>query len=105
MLDKMRLESDGSFPKQLNYQGQPFMLKDILGDLIRDKDTGDAIQKKDTSTGRFWDKKGKEVNRRGYLVDRKGNIIDKKNKKIFAKEELDETGEIPKLFKFTIFDQ
>jgi len=45
------------------------------------------------------------VNRRGYLVDRKGNIKTRKGQKLFNKDELDETGEIPKLFKFTIFDQ
>ena len=80
-------------------------MKDVLGDLIRDKKSGDCIQKKDTGSGRYYDKKGKEVNRRGYLVDRKGNIVTRAGKKLFSKDELDTTQEIPKLFNFTILDQ
>ena len=104
-MDKCFLREDGSFPEMLNYQGQAFELLDICGDLLRDKTTGDAVQKKDTSSGKYWDKKGRQVNSRGYLVDRIGNIIDKNGHKVFDKKEIDSNGEIPKLFKFTRFDE
>ena len=73
--------------------------------MLRDKATGDAIQKKDTSSGKYWDKKGRQVSVRGYLIDRVGNVITAAGKKIFAKKELDANGEFPKLFKFTRFDE
>ena len=73
--------------------------------MLRDKATGEAIQKKDTSSGKYWDKKGKQVNVRGYLIDRAGNVVNSKGRRIFEKKELDSNGEFPKLFKFTRFDE
>ena len=73
--------------------------------MLRDKATGEAIQKKDTSSGKYWDKKGKQVNVRGYLIDRAGHVVNSKGRRIFEKKELDANGEFPKLFKFTRFDE
>lgn len=73
--------------------------------MIRDIKTGEAVLKKDTKSGRYFDKNGKEINKRGFLVDRNGNIINKKGKKIFDKSELNKHGDIPKLFQFTQFEE
>ena len=89
----------------LNYQGLPFDLKDILGEMARDPKTGEATIKKDTKSGRYFDKNGKEVNKRGYLVDRTGSVVTKKGRKVFNKSELNVHGDIPKLFAFTQFDE
>jgi len=43
--------------------------------MTRDPKSGEAAIKKDTKSGRYFDKNGKEVNKRGYLVDRTGNVI------------------------------
>jgi hypothetical protein len=79
------LKPNGEFPQLLNYQGVPFYLKDILGEMARDPRTGEATIKKDTKSGRYFDKNGKEVNKRGYLVDRNGNVVNKRGRKIFDK--------------------
>jgi hypothetical protein len=69
--------------------------------MLRDPKTGEATLKKDTKSGRYFDKNGKEVNKRGFLVDRTGNVVNKRGRKIFDKSELNEHGDIPKLFSFT----
>lgn len=73
--------------------------------MARDPKTGEATIKKDTKSGRYFDKNGKEVNKRGYLVDWTGNVVTKKGRKIFDILQLNVHGDIPKLFAFTQFDE
>jgi hypothetical protein len=62
ILDKGHLDDRGDFPKLLSYNAVSFHIKDVLGELHRDKTSGDAVHKKDICGGRYWDKLGREVN-------------------------------------------
>jgi hypothetical protein len=89
----------------MNYKGVKFYIKDVTGLLLRDAETGEPVMKKDKWNGKYWDRKGRQVNRRGYLVDMMGNVVNENGKKIFNREGLLKDGEIPKIFAFTKFNQ
>lgn len=46
------------------------------------------------------DKNLRRVNQAGWLVDEEGNIIDNTGKVKFIREQLDDKGDIPKLFNY-----
>ena len=105
IIDKGHLDDQGDFPKLFSYNAVSFHIKDVLGELHRDKTTGDAVHKRDICGGRYWDKLGREVNQRGYLVDKDGNVINQDGEILFYKHQLNEDGDIPKIFSFTYFNQ
>lgn len=90
----------------MNYSAVEFKLQDVIGKMIRDDINGEAVLKYQKATGQYWDRDARQVNRRGYMVDREGNVIDKnhKNRVVFRRCELQQDGEIPKIFTFTKFD-
>lgn len=61
--------------------------------------------KKDKFNSKYWDRKGRQVNKRGYLIDMEGNVVNTRNNKIFDLKALLKDGEIPKIFSFTKFNQ
>lgn len=61
--------------------------------------------KKDKFNSKYWDRKGRQVNKRGYLIDMDGNVVNTKNNKLFDVKGLLKDGEIPKIFSFTKFNQ
>lgn len=105
ILDKAYLEKNGDFPMLLNFKCKKFHIKDVTGLLLRDVQTGEPVMKKDKFNSKYWDRKGRQVNKRGYLIDMEGNIVTNKNNKIFDVKALLKDGEIPKIFSFTKFNQ
>ena len=61
--------------------------------------------KKDKFNSKYWDRKGRQVNKPGYLIDMDGNVVNTRNNKIFDLKALLKDGEIPKIFSFTKFNQ
>lgn len=45
------------------------------------------------------DKKSRKVNAKGYLIDNEGNILDQRGNRVFDCDLIDDTGEIPKVFR------
>jgi len=45
LMDRVYLQPNGDFPLLLNFDGCKFHIKDVIGDLLRDAETGDAILK------------------------------------------------------------
>lgn len=74
-----------------------FDVQNIKGDFELDP-LGNPILNKD-KLGHLVDKQGRLVNNKGYLIDSRGNIVDKKGAKIFSPLDIDEDGEIPKVFR------
>jgi hypothetical protein len=105
ILDKAYLDKNGDFPTLLNYKGKKFHIKDVTGLLLRDIQTGEPVMKKDKFNSKYWDRKGRQVNKRGYLIDMDGNVVNTKNNKLFDVKGLLKDGEIPKIFSFTKFNQ
>ena len=103
ILDKYYLKADGNFPNLMNFAAKLFRLLSVMGTLKRDPDTGDAIQQQDLDGSRFFDMRGRPVNRRGYLIDADGNVINKKGDVIWKAEHLTD-GDFPKLPEFAKFD-
>lgn len=85
ILDRGYLEADGEFPRLLSLNAQSFRVQDVIGELCRNKQTGEAILKQDSCGGKLWDRQGREVNCKGYLVDSSGNVIDQKGIVVFFK--------------------
>jgi hypothetical protein len=69
ILDKAYLEKTGDFPALLTYKGDKYHIKEVVGNLQRDKKTGNAVMRKDNASKKFIDRRGRFVNKRGYLTD------------------------------------
>ena len=73
-----------------------FNIKNITGKFEMDP-LGNPILDKDAN-GNLLDNNGKIVSAKGYFIDKHGNVIDKNGKIAFYKSQLDDDGEIPKVF-------
>lgn len=81
-LNKSMLEQNGGdMPQLFNYKGKKFDLKDLMGDLDKDRQ-GNIIVRRDKDN-KMVDKQGRRVNAKGYLVDQDGNVINKDGKVMF----------------------
>lgn len=68
----------------------------MTGEFDRDKKGNPVLKKKGKG---HTDLDGNTVNKKGYLVDKDGNVIDKNENKVFKKNLLEPSGEIPKVFR------
>jgi hypothetical protein len=93
---KHELNDEGEFPKILPYT--KFNVDEIRGDL--DKDENGRVQLiLENEKGEILDNQKRRVNAKGYLIDNEGNILDQRDHRVFDCELIDETGEIPKVFR------
>jgi len=95
-------KSKGAVPQMFNYKGRRFDIKEVTGDLDKDR-AGNMIIRRDKDNNMV-DKKGRRVNNKGYLVDDSGNVVNKEGKLMFEKYCLSKDNEIPKLFPFLKFN-
>ena len=73
--DKSQILDNGDLPNLFNYDGKPFDIKDVIGQVEKD-DKGNMVNQVD-KRGALLDKLGRPINPKGYLVDQEGNVIDK----------------------------
>ena len=71
----------GEIPQLFNYKGKKFDIKDVMGELDKDRN-GNIIIRRDKHN-QMVDKKGRRVNNKGYLIDTDGNVINSDGKVIF----------------------
>lgn len=95
-------KTKGMIPMMLNYKGRRYDIREIMGDLDKDRN-GNIIVRLDKNNNKV-DRKGCRVNNKGLLVDDLGNIINKDGKLMFEKFCLSKDNEVPKLFPFLKFN-
>ena len=71
----------GNLPLLFNYKGKKYDVKDVIGELDKDRQ-GNIIIRRDKDN-QMVDKRGHRVNNKGYLLDGQGNVINKDGKVIF----------------------
>ena len=86
----------GEIPKILPYT--KFDVDEIKGDLEKNEN-GKIKVIHENEKGEILDNQKRRVNAKGYLIDNEGNILDQKGNRVFDCELIDETGEIPKVFR------
>ena len=96
LFDKRELSSDGEFPKIFPFT--KFNIDEIRGDLEKDEN-GKIKVIHENEKGEILDNKKRRVNAKGYLIDNDGNILDQKGNRVFDIDLIDDTGEIPKVFR------
>ena len=96
LFEKHEISPDGEIPKIMPFT--KFNLDEIRGDLEKDE-TGKIIVIHENEKGEILDNQKRRVNARGYLIDNEGNILDQKGNRVFDCDLIDETGEIPKVFR------
>jgi len=96
------LDKDGNMPMMFTYRGQKFDVRDVIGDLEKDR-KGNIIIRRDKDNNMV-DKKGRRVNSKGYLVDLEGNVVDSDGTVRFDQGMLSRDNEIPKFFPFLKFN-
>lgn len=90
------LGDQGEIPKILPYS--KFNIDEIRGDLEKDEN-GRIRHIHESEKGEILDNQKRRVNVKGYLIDNEGNILDQRKNRVFDCELIDETGEIPRVFK------
>lgn len=98
---KMAVKSkSGAIEVPPNAESRTFNECDIIGDLDRDEKGNVIANEPDPKTLSQKDNKGRPTNERGYLTDPKtGDIVNNLDgKKMFAKSEMDDKGEVPAPF-------
>jgi hypothetical protein len=96
LFEKHELSPEGEIPKILPYT--KFNVDEIRGDLEKDE-FGKVRVIHENEKAEILDNRKRRVNAKGYLIDNEGNILDQKGNRVFDLELIDETGEIPKVFR------
>lgn len=96
LFEKHEIAPDGEIPKILPYS--KFNIDEIRGDLEKDE-YGKVKVIHENEKGEILDNQKRRVNAKGYLIDNEGNILDQKGNRVFDCELIDETGEIPRVFR------
>lgn len=74
-----------------------FNIKTILSDFELDPLGAPILNKH--KDGSFTDLRDRKVNQKGYLVDQNGNIINDRGLVVFTTDQLDQEGDIPKVYR------
>lgn len=90
------MSKKGEIPKILPYT--KFNVEEIRGDLDKGEN-GKFELIHENDKGEILDKKSRKVNAKGYLIDNEGNILDQRGNRVFDCDLIDDTGEIPKVFR------
>lgn len=66
---KSGLMINGDLPPLQNYEGEKFVLEDIIGQVVKDEDGEFVPRSYGNIKNEFMDVKGRKINKKGYLVD------------------------------------
>ena len=96
LFEKQELSPDGEFPKIFPFT--KFNIDEIRGDLEKDEN-GKIKVIHENEKGEILDNRKRRVNAKGYLIDNEGNILDQRGNRVFDWDLIDDSGEIPKVFR------
>ena len=93
---KEHLFAGGEIPKVLPYT--KFDPSTVTGDVEKDA-LGNALVPHREKDGKLYDRNGDLINAKGLLVNERGDVVDKGGFKVFDAAWLDETGDLPPVFR------
>mmetsp|Transcript_33625 Transcript_33625/g.51832 ORF Transcript_33625/g.51832 Transcript_33625/m.51832 type:complete len:294 (-) Transcript_33625:413-1294(-) len=100
---RAQLNERGELPKLLNYEGEEYRVKNIIGIFERSRYSKEIILcQHSTQKYMSCDLRGRKVNSQGYLIDDRGNVVNRNGHVIWRSHQLI-YNEPPKIFPFTEF--
>jgi len=104
MFDAKDMDDRGEVPAPFCIEKFNFNPHNLIGDFdyVTDDRTGHPVPSLlQTKQGFFVDKKGRRVNKHGWLVQGgNGHLVDKNGRKKFDRRQLQQDGDLPKLFNY-----